>query len=120
MTKNKKLIQQFYFRQKFKPDRSATWISKMPEVPFDSIASDPEYTQNKDKYITKGPVLWIFEQLYKRAPINTKELYEHYLIDDFAKSQLLFNSYLIRSQRYEAKLLPHSPEGELYSEEQVR
>ena len=92
MTKNKKILQKFYFQQRFKPNKSDTWVSRMPEVPFDVITSDPEYIQNRDKFITKGPVLWIFEQLYKKAPITTKELFEYYKIDEFAQSQVLFDS----------------------------
>ena len=115
MVSNKKFLRSFYFTQKFKPDRSTTWVSRMPEVPFDAIVSDPEYQAKRDKYVTKGPMVWIFEQMNKRSPMTTRDLFDNYKVDEFAKSQHLFNSKLIRYQRYEEELLPHLPQRRIHS-----
>ena len=41
--RNRKVLKHFYFRQKFRPDKSHLWKSMMPAARFDFIEKDKWY-----------------------------------------------------------------------------
>ena len=99
MGKIKNLLKNFKHKQKWKPDLSHNWTCRLPEVEYDVVVSDEHYVQNKDKYLTKGPRLWIYQKLYKMAPLTSHDLWELYQNDKEAKEQNLFPSKLSSFQR---------------------
>ena len=92
MGKIKNLLKNFKFKQKWKPDVSHNWTCQLPAVEYDVVVSDPDYVKNKEKYLTKGPRLWIYKKLYENSPLTSQERYEQYLNDKEAVAQNLFPS----------------------------
>ncbi len=80
----RKFLRNTYFVQKFKPDHSDLHISQLPDPPIYFIANHPNYTENKDSFLHKGPRLWVFQKIWENQPIHAKSLYNMYLNDKIA------------------------------------
>ena len=53
----------------------------MPAARFDFIEQDQWYQANKDKFLTKGPKVWLLKLIHEKGPLRVDAMYNIYRKD---------------------------------------
>ena len=92
MACKKRLLRQYYWKERFNSSDSSKWISKLPKILEKSIEQTPLFQRKKDTFLTSGPRLWIYMQIHYNTFLTSQQLYGIYNEDQEAKSQNFFES----------------------------
>ncbi len=96
MTNTRNLLKKYYFNLKINPRDESGWRHMLPTVEMTAVTSDPEYIKNKDKYLIRGPKLWVYLLIYRQKYLTSKQIFNLYSIDEEAVSQNFFKSGITR------------------------